>query len=214
MGQAVAKRNEIIVVVFVVITTTKGKVHDLDCLENSNSGDEIWDAMQDYLVQTGELHNNVRMTWGKMLVHWDHSSNSSTCIENENPVSNLLHVLCYLNDRYALDGLSPPSYAGLLWCIGWSDKPDRKGGISTKRRYKLSASGFQQAREKLMNGGLGHVNNQTTIMASLGGSTARKRNVTVSNIELYDNDTSSQSAIKKKRKSSEGKTLRDFFIQK
>ena len=35
-------------------------------------------------------------------------------------------VLCNLNDRYALDGLSPCSYGGLLWCLGWADSPKKE----------------------------------------------------------------------------------------
>ena len=32
-------------------------------LETASTRDETWNAMQDYLVDTGELHNNARMTW-------------------------------------------------------------------------------------------------------------------------------------------------------
>lgn len=32
-------------------------------LESSKTVDETWNAMQSYLVDTGELHNNARMTW-------------------------------------------------------------------------------------------------------------------------------------------------------
>jgi hypothetical protein len=32
-------------------------------LESASTGDEVWDAMQKYLIETGELHNNARMTW-------------------------------------------------------------------------------------------------------------------------------------------------------
>jgi deoxyribodipyrimidine photolyase len=32
-------------------------------LESSTTADETWNAMQSYLVETGELHNNARMTW-------------------------------------------------------------------------------------------------------------------------------------------------------
>jgi deoxyribodipyrimidine photolyase len=32
-------------------------------LESASTGDEVWDAMQQYLIDTGELHNNARMTW-------------------------------------------------------------------------------------------------------------------------------------------------------
>jgi hypothetical protein len=142
--------------------------YDLKSLECCNSGDDKWDAMQQYLVNTGELHNNVRMTWGKKLVHWNHynhyhyhhhqilineDSNKDNDIDAYDPISNILFILRYLNDRYALDGLAPPSYGGLLWCVGWGDKPDKtKGGISAKRQYKLSPIQFQDAESNLMSG--------------------------------------------------------------
>ncbi|KAL7531019.1 hypothetical protein ACHAXR_007089, partial [Thalassiosira sp. AJA248-18] len=85
--------------------------YSLEQLANGATEDSKWNAMQQYLVRTGELHNNVRMTWGKTAVEWVGSAHLT------------LSTLCYLNDRYALDGLSPPSYAGLLWCMGWTEKP-------------------------------------------------------------------------------------------
>lgn len=116
-------------------------------LASGNTNDKKWNAMQKYLVNTGELHNNVRMTWGKSVVEWG--------IDNDRDSSNaqaILKALCYLNDRYALDGLSPPSYGGLLWCMDWTDKPDSNGGVSPKPayRYKMSVEEFQEAEKKLL----------------------------------------------------------------
>ena len=39
-----------------------------------------------------------------------------------------LDLLVRLNDTFALDGGAPPSYGGLLWCLGWRDKPG-PGGV-------------------------------------------------------------------------------------
>jgi len=83
--------------------------YSLQQLEEGQSECDKWNAMQRYLVKTGELHNNARMTWGKTVVHWQKSQLS---------VDNILQELVYLNDRFALDGLSPPSYVGILWCLG------------------------------------------------------------------------------------------------
>ena len=129
-------------------TSASNGTFDVKRLETGMTGDEMWDAMQRYLVNTGELHNNCRMTWGKQLVHWGATSNHG----HANPTSEILQMLCYLNDRFALDGLSPPSYAGLLWCIGWCDKPGSNGGVSKKpaSRYKIGAASFQQAESILM----------------------------------------------------------------
>ena len=83
----------------------------LDALQTGNTGDATWDAMQQYLVRTGELHNNARMTWGKTLVHWGrtHDSfglgsdgldwNKGVEVDGHHRASRILSVLCYLNDR-------------------------------------------------------------------------------------------------------------------
>ena len=112
----------------------------------ANTGDGKWDAMQEYLRRTGELHNNVRMTWGKTVVHWN--KNDPNCCSEEG-----LSRLIYLNDRFALDGLSPPSYGGVLWCFGWGDKA-KSGGISKKPAsfYKYDAEAFHRAEVTLFDG--------------------------------------------------------------
>ena len=76
-------------------------------LADGTTYDKKWNAMQHYLVATGELHNNVRMTWGKTVVEWGVHCNASLT-----STQTLLDALCYINDRYGLDGLSPPSYGG------------------------------------------------------------------------------------------------------
>lgn len=59
----------------------------------------------------GELHNNVRMTWGKVLLNWTPKA------------ADALRLSIDLNHRYALDGRDPASYGGLLWCLGQFDRP-------------------------------------------------------------------------------------------
>ena len=123
-----------------------GTSYSLEALETGSTQDDKWNAMQRYLVETGELHNNARMTWGKTIVHWQ---------KHDYTLAELLHQMVYVNDRYALDGLSPPSYAGLLWCLGWCDKPSNaKGAISEKpaSRYRTGSSGFLQAKHALLTG--------------------------------------------------------------
>ncbi len=75
------------------------------------SGEPLWDAAQKSLLIHGELHNNVRMTWGKALVGWTKDPQRALC------------MLIDLNHRYALDGNDPNSYGGLLWCLGLFDRP-------------------------------------------------------------------------------------------
>ena len=73
--------------------------------------DAFWNAAQRSLLVHGELHNNVRMTWGKALVGW--------CAEPRTALKRLID----LNHRYALDGRDPASFGGLLWCLGQFDRP-------------------------------------------------------------------------------------------
>ena len=80
-------------------------------LELAHTGDDLWDAAQESLLRHGELHNNVRMTWGKALLPWSPSPEAA------------LARLVELNHRYALDGRDPSSYGGLLWCLGQFDRP-------------------------------------------------------------------------------------------
>ncbi|MEM8883226.1 MAG: NAD(P)-binding protein [Planctomycetota bacterium] len=80
-------------------------------LARGETGDELWDAAQASLRIHGELHNNVRMTWGKALTGWTRDPATA------------LRMLIDLNHRYALDGRDPNSYGGLLWCLGLFDRP-------------------------------------------------------------------------------------------
>ena len=84
---------------------------DRETLARGRTGDALWDAAQRSLLAHGELHNNLRMTWGKALLRW-HAGADAT-----------LATLIELNHRYALDGSDPNSYAGLLWCLGALDRP-------------------------------------------------------------------------------------------
>jgi photolyase PhrII len=86
-------------------------LHDAETLARGRTGDALWDAAQRSLLIHGELHNNVRMTWGKMIPQW--TPDAATA----------LATLIDLNHRYALDGRDPNSYGGLLWCLGGFDRP-------------------------------------------------------------------------------------------
>jgi photolyase PhrII len=86
-------------------------LHDRETLARGRTGDPLWDAAQQSLLVHGELHNNVRMTWGKALLAWTPGP------------AEALAALVELNHRYALDGRDPGSYGGLLWCLGAFDRP-------------------------------------------------------------------------------------------
>jgi len=82
-----------------------------ETLARGRTGDALWDAAQASLRVHGELHNNVRMTWGKALLEWTRDPATA------------LATLVDLNHRYALDGRDPASYGGILWCLGQFDRP-------------------------------------------------------------------------------------------
>ena len=83
----------------------------METLARGRTGDLLWDAAQRSLLMHGELHNNVRMTWGKRLLGWTSNAKSA------------LATMVDLNHRYALDGRDPASYGGILWCFGQFDRP-------------------------------------------------------------------------------------------
>ena len=88
-------------------------LHDWETLARGETGDALWDAAQKSLLMHGELHNNVRMTWGKAILSWTPNPDAA------------LTTMIDLNHRYALDGRDPASYGGLLWCLGQFDRPFR-----------------------------------------------------------------------------------------
>jgi len=85
--------------------------YDWETLARGRTGDPLWDAAQRSLLIQGELHNNVRMTWGKAFLSWTANAEEA------------LRLMIDLNHRYALDGRDPASYGGLLWCLGQFDRP-------------------------------------------------------------------------------------------
>ena len=80
-------------------------------MARGQSGQPLWDAAQKSLLIHGELHNNVRMTWGKAILNWCNDTKSA------------LERAIDLNHRYALDGSDPASFGGILWCFGQFDRP-------------------------------------------------------------------------------------------
>ena len=86
-------------------------LHSWETLVRGRTGDTLWDTAQRSLLMHGELHNNVRMTWGKALLNWTPDAQSA------------LAMMIDLNHRYALDGRDPASYGGILWCLGQFDRP-------------------------------------------------------------------------------------------
>jgi photolyase PhrII len=92
-------------------TDPRENLYSWERLSRGRTGNVLWDAGQVSLLRHGELHNNVRMTWGKEILNWTSGPESA------------LRTLIDLNHRFALDGSDPASYGGLLWCMGLFDRP-------------------------------------------------------------------------------------------
>ena len=86
-------------------------IYSWEQLARGQTHDPLWNAAQKSLLMQGELHNNVRMTWGKAILNWTPTPQSA------------LGMIKDLNHRYALDGRDPASYGGILWCLGQFDRP-------------------------------------------------------------------------------------------
>ncbi len=80
-------------------------------LARGQTHDELWNSAQQSLLKHGELHNNLRMTWGKAILNWQATPQQA------------LRTIVDLNHRFALDGRDPASYGGILWCLGQFDRP-------------------------------------------------------------------------------------------
>jgi deoxyribodipyrimidine photo-lyase len=104
------------------------EIFSLEELENCETYDELWNASQREMNITGEVHNYVRMLWGKLVIQWSKNYEEAFA------------VLEHLNNKYCLDGRNPNSYAGILWCFGKHDRPWMERGIFGKMRYMTSGS--------------------------------------------------------------------------
>jgi deoxyribodipyrimidine photo-lyase len=86
--------------------------YTLQQLERAETGDDLWNAAQREMVNTGWMHNYMRMYWAKKILEW--APDPARAYE----------WAVVLNDRYELDGRDPNGYAGIAWAIvGRHDRP-------------------------------------------------------------------------------------------
>ncbi|MEJ2385606.1 MAG: FAD-dependent oxidoreductase, partial [Xanthomonadales bacterium] len=100
------------------------RTFDWETLAGARTGHPLWDLAQRSLLRRGELHNNLRMTWGKAFLPWTRSATRA------------LKLMIDLNHRFALDGSDPNSYGGLLWCLGQFDRAFPPGPVFGKVRQR------------------------------------------------------------------------------
>ncbi len=80
-------------------------------LERAATHDDVWNLAQTQLVERGTIHGYLRMLWGKKIIEWSETPEEA------------FDAMVRLHDVYALDGLDPNTYAGILWCFGKHDRP-------------------------------------------------------------------------------------------
>ncbi len=98
-------------------------------LESAETHDPLWNAAQMQMVNTGWMHNYMRMYWAKKILEWTQSP------------AEAYRIAVQLNDKYELDGRDPNGYAGIAWAIvGKFDRPWFDRPIFGLIRYMSAAS--------------------------------------------------------------------------
>jgi deoxyribodipyrimidine photo-lyase len=99
-------------------------IYNIEQLDAAATHDDLWNAAQMEMVQTGKMHGYLRMYWAKKIMEWSISPETA------------LDAAIYLNDKYELDGGDPNGYAGIAWSIGGvHDRPWFEREIFGKIRY-------------------------------------------------------------------------------
>ena len=92
-------------------------VYTLGQFEQAKTHDDLWNAAQIEMVQTGKMHGFMRMYWAKKILEW--TPDAQTAID----------VALTLNDRYELDGRDSNGVCGVMWSIcgvhdrAWTERP-------------------------------------------------------------------------------------------
>lgn len=115
------------------IEDPRPRIYTFEQLDAAETGDEVWNAAQTELRQTGWCHGYMRMLWGKKILEW-----------SAHPVQALERMEALMN-RYALDGRDAVSYLNYSWVLGRYDRPWFERPVFGCVRYMTSES----ARRKL-----------------------------------------------------------------
>ncbi|MFW5892681.1 MAG: deoxyribodipyrimidine photo-lyase [Bacillota bacterium] len=106
-------------------------LYDMTTLISAKTHDPYWNAAMREMVDTGFMHNTMRMYWGKKIIEWSKTHEAA------------FKTIKTLNNRYFLDGRDPNSYAGIAWCFGRHDRAFKERAILGKLR-PLSENGLKR----------------------------------------------------------------------
>lgn len=94
------------------VTLTKAKTdkreYSYSCkeFEKGSTHNDLWNAAQKQMINSGKMHGYLRMYWAKKILEWSSSPEVA------------MKMAVYLNDKYELDGRDPGGYVGCAWSIG------------------------------------------------------------------------------------------------
>ena len=92
-------------------------VYSLKKFGGGETHEDLWNAAQKEMINTGKMHGYMRMYWAKKILEWSKSPEEA------------LKIAIHLNDKYELDGRDPNGYTGCAWAIGglhdraWAERP-------------------------------------------------------------------------------------------
>lgn len=109
----------------------RSPVYSRQELEAAKTNDPYWNASMREMLQSGYMHNYMRMYWGKKILEWSRTPEDAFA------------TALYLNNKYFLDGRDPNSYAGVAWVFGQHDRPWGERPIFGKVRY-MNAAGLER----------------------------------------------------------------------
>jgi len=84
----------------------RGYSYTPEQFERAETHDRLWNASQLELIKRGKIHGHLRSIWAKRILEW--SADAREAFE----------TALNLNNKYALDGRGPSSFAGIAWAIG------------------------------------------------------------------------------------------------
>jgi deoxyribodipyrimidine photo-lyase len=100
-------------------------------LETAQTDDRYWNAAMQEMLETGYMHNHMRMYWGKKILEWSNTPQYAYA------------TALYLNNKYFLDGRDPNSYSNVAWIFGLHDQAWAERAIFGKVRY-MNAGGLER----------------------------------------------------------------------
>ncbi|MEE7458573.1 deoxyribodipyrimidine photolyase [Methylorubrum populi] len=113
-------------------------------LAEGQTHDHYWNVAMREMRETGYMHNQLRMYWGKKILEWSPSP--------EEAFARTLR----LNNRYFLDGRDANSFTNVAWIFGLHDRPWQTRKVFGSVRYqsenslrKFDAKAYERAVTRL-----------------------------------------------------------------